>query len=580
MSSVSTSGPCKVRILHFNDVYNVEPRTTEPCGGASRFKTAILSLVDSNTMVLFSGDCVAPSIMSTFTKGEQMIPVLNECRVDCAVLGNHDFDFGVDNLEAFIKRTTFPWLMSNVTDVETGKPLGGAQITHIIEKAGKKFGLIGLVEEEWLATLSTIDREDVIYVDYVSEGQKLAKYLKEEEKVDYVIALTHMRFPNDSRLAANVNDIDIILGGHDHVFDIRSVNDKLIVKSGTDFRQFSNIELTFYEDGNLPVGIDIKEVEIRSSNFTEDATLKAQIEKFSDIIEGKMDMILGHFYCDLDGRFSSIRNQETNLGNFFADIMLSSTLSDVAILNSGTLRSDQIHPKGDFKLKDLVHIMPIMDPMIVLSASGEVIWKALENGVSQWPKLEGRFPQVSGIRFAFDPTKPPGHRIDPNYIKIGDEYIDLKKHYRLCTKAYLYQGKDGYNCLKECEVLVPEEECPELCTAIQNHFASMSAVTTRLRRPSRHLQKFVAASKSHTTVSFKMSLDAPTVPLNNNNGISNNKDISNNTNGSTDNNNGLMIENQTPFGSPSPDHNHRDMGLCRLEPKVEDRIIILTNEVR
>lgn len=138
--------------------------------------------------------------------------------------------------------------------------------------------------------------------------------------------------------------------------------------------------------------------------------------------------------------------------------MLASTHSDCAILNSGTLRSDRIHPKGDFKLRDLVTIMyvvrpsfaprprlikfphrPMMDPMIVLAATGEQVWKALENGVSQWPKLEGRFPQVSGLRFAFDPSKEPKHRIDPRHIKIGDEYLDLNQTYRLVTKGYLHQ---------------------------------------------------------------------------------------------------------------------------------------------
>lgn len=106
-------------------------------------------------------------------------------------------------------------------------------------------------------------------------------------------------------------------------------------------------------------------------------------------------------------------------------------------MNSGTLRSDRIHHKGDFTLRDLVTIMPMMDAMIVLSATGEQIWKALENGVSQWPKLEGRFPQVSGIRFAFDPSKPAKQRIDPKYIKVGDEYLNLNAKYRLVTKGKL-----------------------------------------------------------------------------------------------------------------------------------------------
>lgn len=112
--------------------------------------------------------------------------------------------------------------------------------------------------------------------------------------------------------------------------------------------------------------IDIKEIDVTSQDFTEDEHLKAQLEKYSEVIEGKMDTVLGQFNCDLDGRFASIRTQETNLGNFVCDIMLACTHSDLAILNSGTLRSDRIHPKGDFKLRDLVTIMPMMDSMIVL----------------------------------------------------------------------------------------------------------------------------------------------------------------------------------------------------------------------
>ena len=101
-------------ILHFNDVYNIESGTEEPVGGAARFCTALKSLSHLNPLVLFSGDIFAPSFsngtkeklwtlshlifvltyglsVSTFTKGEQMVPVLNACGVHCSVFGNHDF---------------------------------------------------------------------------------------------------------------------------------------------------------------------------------------------------------------------------------------------------------------------------------------------------------------------------------------------------------------------------------------------------------------------------------------------------------------------------------------------------------
>ncbi|ESP02343.1 hypothetical protein LOTGIDRAFT_177031, partial [Lottia gigantea] len=98
-------------IIHFNDVYNIEPCPMEPIGGAARLSWYIKSCDDP--VVLFSGDVLSPSLMSIFLKGEQMIPVLNGVGVKCAVFGNHDFDFGVDHLEDLLADTLFPWLLSN-----------------------------------------------------------------------------------------------------------------------------------------------------------------------------------------------------------------------------------------------------------------------------------------------------------------------------------------------------------------------------------------------------------------------------------------------------------------------------------
>ncbi|XP_067120161.1 snake venom 5'-nucleotidase-like isoform X1 [Centruroides vittatus] len=552
-----------VTILHFNDCYNVETQQQEPVGGAARFCAAIKSFAHLNPLVLFSGDIIAPSIMSTFTKGEQMIPVLNSIGVHCSVYGNHDFDFGVDNLVDFTKQTTFPWLMSNVNDNDTHQPLAEGKVSYVLERNGKKFGLIGLVEEEWLSTLATIDPEDVTYIDFVSEGRKLARQLKDKEGVDYVIALTHMRTPNDCRLAENVDEIDLILGGHDHVFEVKKVNGKYIIKSGTDFREFSRITLNFSNPESVDVQCEKIEV---TSKFSEDEDLRLKLVKYQDIVEGKMDEVLGQFSVDLDGRFTSIRTRETNLGNFVCDIMLSSTHSDLALLNSGTLRSDRIHPKGDFTLRDLVTLLPMMDPLAVVIATGYQIWQALENGVSQYPKLEGRFPQVSGVIFAFDPSKPPGKRIDPSFIKIGDEYLDLEQKYRLATKNYLCQGKDGYDVLKDCEVVLGDEESPELRTAVQNHFESIKIVMGTVNHRSRHRQSLVCLSRRdslpHSVVKmFEDSSLQMRAPMRR----------------------GVSLDaaaRRTMFLMQQPSLDKVEYEQCKLEPRVEGRISLLTDQMR
>jgi len=296
------------------------------------------------------------------------------------------------------QETKFPWLLSNIIDTttETDAALADGKVKHVITWHGVKLGFIGLVEEEWIETLSTIDPEDVEYTDYVTEGLRLAKELR-AEGVDYVIALTHMRWPSDIRLAENVPEIDLILGGHDHDFGIKEVNGKMIIKSGTDFRNYAVVTLEFSGNNNS-VNVDVQEASV-DSGIPEDEEVKSIVEQFNKLVGEKMDVVLGQIAVDLDGRFAIIRNQESNLGNFITDIMLRCTEADVAILNSGTMRSDRIHPCGDFKIRDVMTILPYMNSLVVLAVTGTQLVAALENGVSEYPALEGRFPQVVLIIF-------------------------------------------------------------------------------------------------------------------------------------------------------------------------------------
>jgi hypothetical protein len=84
-----TASNDSIVILHFNDVYNIEPRDKEPVGGASRFTTQLRNVGGRDALILFSGDAFNPSMMSTVLKGKQMVPCLNEMNIHTAVLGNH-----------------------------------------------------------------------------------------------------------------------------------------------------------------------------------------------------------------------------------------------------------------------------------------------------------------------------------------------------------------------------------------------------------------------------------------------------------------------------------------------------------
>ncbi|CAG9131161.1 unnamed protein product [Plutella xylostella] len=429
---------------------------------------------------------------------------------------------------------------------------------------------------EWLDTLATINPEEVTFIDFVQAGSKLASQLK-QEGCEYVIALTHMRTPNDIKLAEGCNEIDLILGGHDHVYEVLEVNNKYIVKSGTDFRQFSKITISFASETPK---VDITDVKVTSA-IPEDEVLKAKVEKYSSMIDGKMDEVLGKFCVPLEGRFSAVRRAESNLGNWVCDVLLAATGADLVLINSGTFRSDQVfvplegrfsavrraesnlgnwvcdvllaatgadlvlinsgtfrsdqrggsrrcraesnlghwvcdvllaatgadlvlinsgtfrsdqvHPAGDFTLRDLSTIIPMRDPLVVVAAAGRAVLAALENAVSK----------VAGVSFAFDPSKPPGQRVAEEVVKIGDEYLVKDQLYRLAVKQYLYQGNDGFTMLPRLQNTaypqVEEDMCPEIGMAIQNHFAAIDVRTGKARH-SKHRQSLVTLSRRHSLV--------------------------------------------------------------------------------
>lgn len=266
----------KLRIIHFNDVYNIEEGKVEPVGGASRFYTAIEDLKkEGPALIAFSGDALSPSTLSIFSKGNQMIDALNELNIHAAGIGNHEFDMGLDIFEDLIKKSNFPWLLSNIFDSDTSKPLLNVPTKLIIDLDDVKIGIFALAEKDWAMSLSCIDAEDIIYESYVEVSRKLVKELR-DDKCEIVIALTHMRWKNDVNLAKKVPEIDLILGGHDHEYETRNVNGNWVIKSGSDFKELSVIEIDISEK------IKLRKIEkiIIDSQVPENNRIKEMVDSY------------------------------------------------------------------------------------------------------------------------------------------------------------------------------------------------------------------------------------------------------------------------------------------------------------
>lgn len=329
---------------------------------------------------------------------------------------------------------------------------------------------------------------------YKSASQTAIELVPElrRQGAEIVIALTHQREPNDIKLAEKVPTglIDIILGGHDHFYAHSIINDIHVLRSGTDFRQLSYIEAFRKVDSQ---GWDfniIRRDVVRS--IPVDPECEVLVNKLSSALKAKLEKPIGYTASALDGRFKTVRTRESNLGNFICDLMRFYYDADCAIMAGGTIRGDQVYPPGLLRLKDILNCFPFEDPVVVLKISGRHLVQALENGVSQLPALEGRFPQVSNIIFEYTPSSPPGSRV--NWVKVGGKDVDYKHFYTLATRGYMARGKDGYSSLLvqseggEVEEIVSEENGMMISAILRQYFMSLK-VMGKWRRMSASLHK-------------------------------------------------------------------------------------------
>eukprot|EP01095_Lingulamoeba_sp_RSL-Kostka_P005948 TRINITY_DN1814_c0_g1_i1.p1 TRINITY_DN1814_c0_g1~~TRINITY_DN1814_c0_g1_i1.p1 ORF type:complete len:561 (+),score=183.64 TRINITY_DN1814_c0_g1_i1:34-1716(+) len=483
-------------IIHFNDVYSIKEKKEEPVGGIGRFATMLNSYNDHDNerpLVVFSGDFMSPSLMSSVTKGTHIVPMLNKLNIDVGCIGNHEFDFGIEHLEHELSKSNVKWLLSNVVLDDDSQLIKTTKKTHFMEKKGLNIGFVGLVEEDWLCTLTCLP-ENIKYISQKEQGIKLIQQLREEHDIDIIIAVTHNREHNDLILAEELKDyVDIILGGHDHEYYTHEVNGIPILNSGSNYRDatlvkcFKNNE----EDGNK-WKFELERIAV-TSDFEPDEEIQAIVDEAFKELDKELDKIVIKTSKEIDCLNKTVRSSESEIGNLISDIMRFTYQADIAFCNGGVIRSNSVYGKnGVLTKRDIQNIFPFIDPTVVIQIKGKHILEALENSVAAYPALEGRFPQLSGVRLVFDSSKEPGSRLLSAKIKrrhhearekvlnsnilrfstsnfnellekpsnnVDDwEEIDHETEYIVATKPYLLSGGDGCESFKNYTKMIVDDE--------------------------------------------------------------------------------------------------------------------------
>lgn len=413
-------------ILYTNDVHCAVDADIGYAGLAAykkavEGKTPYVTLVDC-------GDALQGDTIGTISQGEYLVDIMNQVGYDFAVLGNHEFDYGMGRLKELLEMADAQYLGCNIRYTGDEENALAAVVPYELTTYGSTtVAFIGVSTPESIVKSTPAyfmdDSGEFVYDCYGSNGEELCAQVQSavdqcrSAGADYVIALTHLGTDESSApfrstdLIAGTTGIDAVLDGHSHsvipcdMVKNRVGEDVLLSSTGTGLNNIGQLMIT--ADGNLTVGLIGAYPDIN-------ADTDAYIKEIQSQYEADLNRVVAHAEVALTASDGSgkrlIRNRETNLGDFCADAYRAVSGADIAFVNGGGIRADL--NAGDITYGDILSVHPYGNTLCVVQATGQEILDALELGCRSTAAEaddgenavgeSGGFLQVSGLRYTID----------------------------------------------------------------------------------------------------------------------------------------------------------------------------------
>ena len=477
LAATTAQADYTLNILHINDLHSrIEPinKYDGTCGaeddaegkcfgGVARVKTYLnerrAALTGQNVLTLDAGDQFQGSLFYSTYKGKAAVEFMNKIGIDAMAVGNHEFDDGPEVLAEFMDAAFFPVISGNTSayfEPALKDRLDGYVIREI---GGEKIGIVSVLATDTAETSSPGKN-----IGFAGEISYLKTVIPEIESqgVNKIIALTHVGLSKDMQIAAQAAGVDVIVGGHSHTYLSASdpkrdgayptwVTNEVtgdlvpIVQAYAYSKYVGELQVTFDDEGRVIFAEG--DTKLLDASVTPDADIAARVAELAGPIEELKAMEVGSSTAAIDGDRSNCRARECAMGVLVAEAMLDATKAQgvtIAIQNGGGLRASM--PEGTITMGDVLTVLPFQNTVATFNLTGAGIVEALENGVGQVEDGAGRFPQVAGMRYAWDAGSEPGARIKAVEVKSGEGWtpLDMDATYKVVTNNYMRGGGDGY----------------------------------------------------------------------------------------------------------------------------------------
>jgi len=463
-AATDTPSAAPLRFLLINDVYFGDT-VRDGTGGLSRVAYLRDSLARTGPVTfVLAGDFMSPSLLSKWYRGEQMRQQLNAAKLDLVTFGNHEFELDRDTLVSRIANSRFKWTSANCME-SSGKPFPGVSRWDTATVQGIKVGVFGV-------TLVSDYRRYVKCYNADSAAHAAIGELK-VAGAQVVYGLTHQTLEADSALLAREPALDFILGGHEHEWHRILVGSKRLLKADANSRSAQLITLT-----HSPTGwIQGDRLILIDRTLSMQPATQAVVKAWQDSVAKRLgpEKIIANVSFALDGRDASNRARESPLGDLVTDGMRLGTGADVAIMNSGTMRIDDVMPAGPITNYQIESIFLFPDEARVMTfpVTGARLREILEHGVAPGSVGKGPYLQVSGVRFSWDPMRSAGSRIVGSITKTNGTVISPTDTVKLSFNVYpACEGGDGYVVPEAKSACDARDKAPRAVDLLMRHITT------------------------------------------------------------------------------------------------------------
>jgi 2',3'-cyclic-nucleotide 2'-phosphodiesterase (5'-nucleotidase family) len=411
------------------------------------------SEISDETILVDSGDTFHGTNNVHLSEGQTMVDVMNNMGYYAMAAGNHEFNYGWERLIELAEAAEFPVLAGNVVNDTTGESILPSHTEW--EVFGNSFAIAGLVTQDTPIRTHPGNVEGITFRNDIEVAQEQVDALSEE--FDHIMFLTHSGYAVEQAIAENVDGIDLIIGGHSHtrIDEPTFHNGTFIAQAWEHSKAVGVVHLDFVNgelveiDGYLHD--DREEFEANASTYELTNSIVAEVEE-------QLQEVIGQIDVDLDGSRETVRQRESNLGNLIADSLQARTGADFAIMNGGGIRESI--SAGDVTLGDVMTVLPFINLVESIEATGQDILDAFENSVAGFENgsnSAGQFLHVSSeVEVVYDVSQPVGSRVES--IHINGELIDPEATYTVGMNDFMAAGGDGFTSFEGNEVVLSTGE--------------------------------------------------------------------------------------------------------------------------